>query len=109
MHGCAGLSLRQFWSFMTQSSDPWRQAAVITCYLDESGGDNDPTAVLGGLLLSGINVQEFGDKWKAILAEHRIAPPLHMTDFGSGGIHGLYPEEFCKLLFTQTTCIMNSS
>ncbi|HEY4359865.1 MAG TPA: DUF3800 domain-containing protein [Bryobacteraceae bacterium] len=92
---------------MNQSDDPELQGAVITCYLDESGGaDADPVAVLGGLLLSGNGATVLTDKWNSILAEHRIKPPLHMKEF-SGGDMGNYPSEFCKLLFRDLVSLVN--
>ena len=58
----------------------------ITCYLDESGTDNDScVAVVGGLLLDCSGFSWLDADWKKALLRHRITPPIHMREFTPRG------------------------
>src|ERR1022692_1046571 len=74
--------LVSLWWVMHQSDDESRQAAVVTCYLDESGThEGAPIAVVGGLLLNKARFGALDGGWDSMLAAHSIPPPLHMNEF----------------------------
>ena len=71
---------------MHQSDDESRQAAIVTCYLDESGTqEGAPIAVVGELLLNKANFASLDAAWWPMLVKHSIEPPLHMKDFRRPG------------------------
>src|ERR1017187_4957660 len=74
--------LESLWWVMNHSDDESRQAAVVTCYLDESGThEGAPIAVVGGLLLNKARFGALDGGWDSMLAAHSIPPPLHMNEF----------------------------
>jgi hypothetical protein len=93
---------------MNNSDDLLKRAAVVSCYLDESGtGDNAPLAVLGGLLLNGEGADLLDADWLRIIASHKIEPPIHMTDFVPNGKHCTYPVELKRALFIELVEVIN--
>jgi hypothetical protein len=102
--------LNYLWWNMHHSDDPDRQAFSVTCYLDESGTDEqNPQAVLGGLLMNRYNFISFGKFWVDILAHFKINFPLHMKEFGRP--HGKFAyisDNDRYLLFNELSLLINS-
>ena len=61
---------------------------AVTCYLDESGTDNQsPFSVVAGLVMKRSDFLTFIVVWNSILSKHGVQPPLHMNEFGQHGKH----------------------
>ena len=74
------------WWVLHHSDDPERRTIVLTCYLDESGTDNNSTvAVVGGLILKKSEFFWLDQEWRKTLERHGIPWPLHMKEFGEHG------------------------
>jgi uncharacterized protein DUF3800 len=97
------------WWVMHHSDDPDRRTAVVTCYLDDSGSDEQsPVVVIGGLALDRDSFLRFDGRWRRMLHLHRIKS-LHMTDFVRP--HGQYvgmPKELKLSLFREVVEIIRS-
>lgn len=93
---------------MHHSNDRDRQSAVLACYVDDSGTDNQsPLVVLGACVLDRDAFIRFDKSWRKMLDQYRIES-LHMADFvRPHGKHiGIYPE--LKIaLFRQVASIIN--
>lgn len=73
---------------MHNSDDP-KRLALVTCYLDESGTDDDnEQAVVAGILLNKHNFEYFEQEWARLLSNCNINPPIHMNEFGENGKFG---------------------
>lgn len=91
------------WWAMHHSDDPDRRAAVVSCYLDESGTDDlSPVAAVGGLLLNKSNFFWFDVEWSKVLAKHNVTPPLHMKTFPRN-----MPEDKRRALFSDVSRVIN--
>ncbi len=101
--------LDSLWWVMHQSDEKSRQTAVVTCYLDESGmHDGAPIAVVAGLLLDKSKFGTFDEKWKTMLADHSITPPLHMKEFRrpKGRLANISNENR-RTLFSEVVTVIN--
>ncbi|MHB8069408.1 MAG: DUF3800 domain-containing protein [Desulfobaccales bacterium] len=102
--------LHYLWWNMHHSDDSDRQTFAVTCYLDESGTDDqNPQAVIGGLLMNRYNFISFGRFWSDILSYYKIEAPLHMKEFGRP--HGRLAHitnEVRWLLFNEISVLIKS-
>jgi len=101
--------LVSLWWAMQHSDDGSRDAAIVTCYLDESGTDDpSPTAVVGGLLLNKSGFVAFDEEWASMLSSHSIPSPLHIKDFRRpDGRLADVSNEARKALFAEAVTIVN--
>ena len=84
-----------------------RETASIQLYLDESGGGDTATAVLGGMLINYGQFHSFEDTWQDTLERYSIPWPLHMKDFSKHGPLGHIPP-ICRFeLLSELTQIIN--
>jgi hypothetical protein len=90
------------------SDDPNNRTVAVTCYLDESGTDNQgPVAVAGGLLLNKTNCLHFDEEWKKLLDHYDIDNRcIHMKDFRTKNKH-LSPRS-TRGLFLGVVDLINS-
>jgi|SRR5665213_229672 len=66
---------------MHQLSDSRCKALIFTCYMDDSGTDNQTAiALIGGSVFDRVGFLRLDTRWKKMLVEHRIES-LHMQDF----------------------------
>ena len=73
---------------MHHSDDP-KKAALVTCYLDESAtDDNNPQAVVAGVLFNRNNFMYFDREWTRLLSKHKMTSPIHMNEFVEKGKFG---------------------
>jgi len=80
----------------------------ITCYLDESGTDQQSSqAVVAGLIIHQDQFLLFNAFWEDILSRHKIIPPLHMKEFGQHGRHGHLTYDDRINLFTEIGNFIN--
>jgi hypothetical protein len=101
-------SLDHLWFVMHHSDDPKRVTMVVTCYLDESGTDEQSSqAVVAGLIMHRDQFLLYDALWEDMLLRHNITPPLHMKEFGKHGRHGhlTYDKKF--ELFTDVANFIN--
>jgi hypothetical protein len=96
---------------MHQSDEESRQAAVVTCYLDESGThEGAPIAVVGGLLLNQQGFQKLDEAWPQILTKSSILPPLHMSEFRRpNGRLAYVSVDQRRALFTDLVRVINEN
>jgi hypothetical protein len=74
--------IEEVWWLLHHSDDPTKETFALTCYLDESGIDNQgPVAAVGGLLLDKAQCLSFDKQWVKILNHYEINRPLHMKKF----------------------------
>lgn len=74
--------LLDFARLLHQTDKGPRLMAFLDFYVDESGhSSTHPVVVVAGFLGSADAWVGFRDNWNAILAEHGVTPPFHMTDF----------------------------
>jgi hypothetical protein len=94
----------------TQESDTI-QIVVFTCYLDESGTDQNDSqvAVLGGLLLKMSQSYWLGDELRKCLSKHNIPWPLHMYEFGRHGKLRDVRSEGRRALFSDLVRVINDN
>jgi hypothetical protein len=101
----------ELWFLMHHSSgNPDHQlAAVLTCYVDDSGThEQSKSVVLGGLFMDHQNFVRFDKKWRTMLYRYKINS-LHMTDFvRPHGIHIGMHAELKIALFTEAVAIVNA-
>jgi Protein of unknown function (DUF3800) len=94
---------------MTMRHRPNRDS-LFTCFLDESGTDNNSeVAVVGGLVLDITQLYWFDQEWLKVLAAHKIDPPLHMCEFGEGRRLGHLRSEARRALFVDVVKTINSN
>jgi len=83
---------------------------VLTCYLDESGTDNNSTvAVVGGLILKKSEFFWLDHGWRKCLARHGIPWPLHMKEFGEHGELKDVRSERRRALFSDLVKVINDN
>lgn len=97
------------WWVMHHSDRPDRRTAIVTCYLDDSGSDEQsPVVVIGGLVLGRDSFLRFDGRWRRMLHLHRIKS-LHMTDFvRPHGQHIGMAKELKLSLFREVVQIIRS-
>ncbi|MGD0232397.1 MAG: DUF3800 domain-containing protein [Syntrophorhabdales bacterium] len=104
--------LEGVWWVLHRSDDPDKKAVVMTCYLDDSGTDNQgPVAVSGGILVNKANFLHFDEKWTFLLdrykvRDHKDNRRLHMKDFRSTNKHLSRREQ--RALFLGLSDLINS-
>ena len=82
----------------------------MTCYLDESGTDNDSTvAVVGGLVMDMKQYFWLDVAWRKVLAKHNIPWPLHMKEFGQHGKFKHVTSEERRALFYDIASALNDN
>jgi hypothetical protein len=76
-------------------------------YIDESGGPDTPTFVLGGYIGDVEIWKGFSDEWSEILNREPVMPPLHMTDVTApkNGWNLLTPDKRRKRLLALVDVI----
>jgi len=100
--------LENLWFVMHHSDDPEKLTLAIACYLDESGTDNqNPHAVVAGLVLRRERFIRFDSDWNSILSKFRIDPPIHMNEFGKHGRLGHIDYSTRNKLFKELVYIIN--
>ena len=94
---------------MTMRHVPNRDS-IFTCYLDESGTDNNcDVAVVGGLILDTGQFYWLGEELQSVLSRHRITPPLHMCEFGKNNRYGHLNSEARRTLFEDVARVINDN
>jgi Protein of unknown function (DUF3800) len=94
---------------MHHSEDRNRQLVAFTCYMDDSGTEEQSKiVVIGGFTLDHGSFTRFDLQWRRMLKYHGI-DRLHMKDFVRpfGKYSGMYPE-LKKALFTRAAKIITS-
>jgi hypothetical protein len=67
---------------MHQSDDTERRSFEVTCYLDDSGSDeNGVLAVIGGPVIPRLLFTFFHLDWDTALTRHNVSGPIHMREF----------------------------
>lgn len=98
------------WWLLHHSDDPNRRTALLTCYLDESGTDNNSTvAVVGGLVLTKSQFFWLDAEWRKCLAKHDIPWPLHMKEFGLHGKLKDLDSETRRALFADVASLIRDN
>jgi hypothetical protein len=87
------------------------ESQVFTCYLDESGTDQNDSqvAVLGGLLLKMSQSYWLGEELHNCLSKHNIPWPLHMHEFGRHGKLREVNSEDRRALFSDLVRVINDN
>jgi hypothetical protein len=94
---------------MTMLHVPNRNS-IFTCYLDESGTDNNcDVAVVGGLIFDVGQLFWLGLELPRVLSRHKIIPPLHMCEFGKGQKLGHLNSESRRALFEDVVRVINDN
>lgn len=84
--------------------------SIFTCYLDESGTDNNSdVAVVGGLILDMGQFYWLGQELQCVLSRHKITPPLHMCEFGKDQTLGHLNSESRRALFEDVVRVINGN
>jgi len=84
--------------------------STFTCYLDESGTDNNcDVAVVGGLILDMGQFYWLGQELQCVLSRHKITPPLHMYEFGKDQKLGHLNSESRRALFQDVARVINDN
>jgi hypothetical protein len=85
--------------------------SVFTCYLDESGTDQNDSqiAVVGGLLLKMSESYWLGEALRRCLSKHNIPLPLHMREFGNRGKMCDVRSEGRRAFFSDLVGVINDN
>lgn len=84
-------------------------AAPVIAFLDESATDakDSDFAVFGGIVMNRSQVPAFDRDWRAMLAEHRFAGPLHMKDISRTGDNPHVVGDACAVMLTEAVAVIN--
>lgn len=94
---------------MHGSGSSLKETATIWLYLDESGGPDTQTAVMGGMLIAYPRFHSFEENWADVLERHGIPWPLHMTDFSKDGPLGTVTNTCRFELFSELIELINEN
>jgi hypothetical protein len=103
------------WFLLHHSEEGDRLVFVLglTCYLDDSGSDNEsPLVTCGGLLMTRIQFKAFSGRWAKMyqrdqFSGYSLKPPLHMKDFTGMGKYAGLPVEFKRAIFRDVAKLIN--
>jgi hypothetical protein len=102
--------LEALWWCMLPSDRPDKQAAIIQCFLDESGTDiaDSKAAVVAGLVVNEGGFLELGLQWNRMLKRHGIEGPLHMREFGKHQRLGYLSYDQRRSLLSDAMTLINA-
>src|SRR5450432_833410 len=110
MRECSAHMQERVWLLLHNSDYDQKHSAAVRLYLDESGtgGRDNPTAVVGGIIINRSDCDHFESEWFTILKRHDVEPPLHMREFRRGRkLAGLRKQQR-GALFAELVPLINS-
>ncbi len=96
-------------SHKRRAVNPELDTAALRLYMDESGSSDPgtPHAVIGGIFISRKRFHQFEAEWSSMLDFYKIAPPLHMKEFGRpDGSLASVPDSRRRSLLTEAVSLI---